>query len=244
MVPEAPLEPTDHGLLPRGDGWFVLNAREAPWADRKGRGYLCRLEGETRFPQVGINLQVLRPGEPMARYHWERDQEGFLVLAGRALLIIEGQERELRAWDFVHCPAETKHVIVGAGTEPCVVLAVGGRDHVGTSDWGGYSVDAAAIRHGAGVDEETSDASVAYVRYPEREPTRYVKGWLPGENEASDGVMARLPPEPGLGEVLGGEVLEIVARSVDASGSPGRLRRVAAVPRWKRENPTTVGLSR
>ena len=180
MASESPLEPTEHGRVPSEDGWFVLNARDAPWRSGPGRGALCVFEGAVRFPQVGINLRVLAPGEPMSMYHWEADQEDFLVLAGEALLIVEGEERLLRQWDFVHCPAETKHVIVGAGEDNCVVLAVGARDRSTGRDWGGYPVDEAALRHGAGVEEETADASQAYARFGRREPTRYSEGWLPG----------------------------------------------------------------
>ena len=128
MVPEAKLTATDDGLAPVDDGWFVLNARAARWRPGQGRGAYCRFEGEPEFSQVGIHLVALEPGDPMAMYHWEADQEDFLVLAGEALLIIEGEERRLRLWDFVHCPAGTKHVIVGAGDAPCLVLAVGARD--------------------------------------------------------------------------------------------------------------------
>ena len=128
---ESRLEPTEHGLIPAGDGWFVLNAREAPWRHRKGRGFLCEFEtyedtGQD-FDQLGINLTILGPGEPMSMYHRENDQEDFLVLSGEALLVCEGEERPLRQWDFVHCPAGTEHVIVGAGEAACVVLAVGAR---------------------------------------------------------------------------------------------------------------------
>ena len=179
MVPEARLEATEHGLVPQGDGWFVLNAREARWRHAEGRGAIAELEGEPEFPQLGINLFVLGPGEPMAMYHWEADQEDFLVLAGEALLIVEGGERPLRQWDFVHCPAETNHVIVGAGDAPCLVLAVGARDRSTGPDWGGYTVDEAALRHGAGVEEETSDENQAYSRFARREPTRHREGWLP-----------------------------------------------------------------
>ena len=183
MVPESKLESTEHGLVPKGDGWFVLNAREARWYDAPGRSSICafegELEGEQDFLQLGINLNVLGPGEPMAMYHWEADQEDFLVLAGEALLIVEGEERPLRQWDFVHCPAGTKHVIVGAGEAPCIVLAVGARDRSTGPDWGGYTVDEAALRHNAGVDEETTDPKQAYGRFAKREHTRYREGWLP-----------------------------------------------------------------
>ena len=132
-VPESRLVSTEHGLVPKGQGWFVLNARDAQWWERKGRGVLCEFEGAgfegaADFVQLGINLTVLGPGEPMAMYHRENDQEDFLVLAGEALAIIEGEERPLRQWDFVHCPPGTNHVVIGAGTGPCLVLAVGARD--------------------------------------------------------------------------------------------------------------------
>ncbi len=96
MVPESQLESTDQGLVPNGDGWFVLNARGARWRAGQGRGAYCVFEGEPEFSQVGIHLVALAPGEPMAMYHWEADQEDFLVLAGEALLIVEGEERALR----------------------------------------------------------------------------------------------------------------------------------------------------
>ena len=180
MVPEARLEATEHGLVPSGEGWFVLNAREARWRKGDGRGAVCDLEGELDFPQLGINLRVLKPGETMAMYHWEADQEDFLVLAGEALLIVEGQERPLRQWDFVHCPAGTKHVILGAGQARCLVLAVGARDRSTGPDWGGYTVDETALRHGVGVEQETTDPKQAYARFSPREPTRYREDWLPG----------------------------------------------------------------
>ena len=181
MVPESPVESTEHGLVPKEDGWFVLNGRDASWWHAPGRSAVCDFEGEIDFPQLGINLGVLEPGQPMAMYHWEADQEDFLVLTGEALLIVEGEERPLRRWDFVHCPRDTKHVIVGAGDTPCVVLAVGARDRSTSGpDWGGYTVDEVALRHGAGVEEETIDPKQAYARFTKRQPTRYRDGWLPG----------------------------------------------------------------
>jgi len=170
--------------VPKGEGWFVVNARETQWWERPGRGVLCEFEGAgfegaLDFSQLGINLQRLEPGEPMAMYHQEADQEGFLVLAGESLLIVEGEERPLRRWDFVHCPAGTSHTIVGAGDGPCLVLAVGARDRSTGPDWGAYTVDEAAVRHGAGVGRETTKADEAYARFARGELTRYREGWLP-----------------------------------------------------------------
>jgi uncharacterized cupin superfamily protein len=179
MVVEAKIRETEHGLAPEGDGWFVLNARDARWRHAAGRGAICPFEGESEFAQLGVNLTVLGPGEAMAMYHWEADQEDFLVLAGEALLIVEGKERPLRRWDFVHCPPGTMHTIVGAGAGPCLVLALGARERSTGPDWGGYTVDKAALRHGAGVEQETTDPDEAYARVGRRAPARYREGWLP-----------------------------------------------------------------
>jgi uncharacterized cupin superfamily protein len=184
-VPEAELVHTENGLVPKGQGWFVLNGREAQWWERDGRGVLCEFEGAgfegaLDFPELGINVTVLGPGEPMGMYHYENDQEDFLVLAGEALLLCEGEERPLRQWDFVHCPAGTEHAILGAGESYCVVLAVGARDRSTGEDWGAYTVNETAIRHGAGVEEETTDRAEAYARAPKAEWTSYQQGWLPG----------------------------------------------------------------
>ena len=96
MAPEASFEQTESGLVPAGEGWFVLNARAARWRHREGRGERLPFEGDAEFPQVGISLFVLAPGEPIGMYHSEADEEDFLVLAGEALLIVEGEERACR----------------------------------------------------------------------------------------------------------------------------------------------------
>jgi uncharacterized cupin superfamily protein len=179
-VRESKLTKTEHGLVPEGNGWYVLNMRDAEWRHAAGRGAVCVVgddfEGWRReFDQLNVNPFVLQPGEPMAMYHWEADQEAFLVVSGEAILIVEGEERPLRAWDFVHSPPKTKHVIVGAGSGPCLVIAVGARGH----DELGFPADEVARRHGASVDEETTDGGEAYANVPPREPTRYRDGWLP-----------------------------------------------------------------
>lgn len=148
MVPESRLERTEHGLVPKDEGWFVLNMREAVWRQFDGRGAVCVVaddfEGERQFAQLGVSPFLLRPGEAMAMYHWEADQEDFLVVSGEAVLIVEGEERRLRAWDFVHCPPNTKHVIVGAGSGPCLVIAVGARERSTGPGWICFHADEAA----------------------------------------------------------------------------------------------------
>jgi uncharacterized cupin superfamily protein len=184
MPSEARLECTEHGLSPEGDGWYVLNMRDAEWRRADGRGAVCIVsddfEGWRReADQLGVNPFVLQPGEPMAMYHWEADQEGFLVVSGKAVLIVEGEERPLRVWDFVHSPPRAGHVIVGAGDGPCLVIAIGSRAHDGQPDSIGFPADEVAKRHGASVDEDTTDGDVAYSTVAPREPTSYREGWLP-----------------------------------------------------------------
>ena len=158
----------------------MVNARDVVWGVSEGRGTYSRFEGDADFSQLGIHLVAMEPGEPMSMYHWEADQEDFLVLSGEALLIIEGEERPLRPWDFVHCPPKAKHTIIGAGDSTSLVLAVGARDRSVGPNWGGYSVDEAATKHRAGVEQETSDPDVAYADYPERHGERFRDDWLPG----------------------------------------------------------------
>ena len=185
MVPEAPIEKTDEGLAPGSPGWFVVNAREARWRERPGRGHSLPLTGwsdeecETYFTQLGVNLLVLEPGQPSGNYHWEADAEGFLVISGEPLLIIEGEERSLRQLDYFHIPPGTNHIIVGGESGTSVVLAMSSREHMATPEWGGYTVHEAALRHGAGVEEETSDSTAAYARFGASRPARYNEGWLP-----------------------------------------------------------------
>jgi len=161
------------------DGWFVLNLRDAEWKHADGRGAVCLalddFEDLRRPVQYGINPFVLMPGEPMSMYHWEGDQEAFLVLSGEAVLVVEGEERPLRAWDFFHSPPGTKHVIVGAGGGPCVVIAVGSRQHHEL----GFPADEVAQRYGAGVETDTTDGDVAYANVAPRERSPYREGWLP-----------------------------------------------------------------
>jgi uncharacterized cupin superfamily protein len=175
-VPEAPFRSTKHGLVADVDGWFVLNARDSRWRDYGPLGVGCNFEGKRPFRQLGINLNVLEPGEPLGMYHRENKQEGFLVLSGECVLIVEGEERLLKTWDFFHCPGGTAHVIIGVGNGPAVVLAVGAR--------GGrkgiiYEVHPAAIERGAGVERETTKSAEAYARFAPSTRANYHDGWLP-----------------------------------------------------------------
>jgi uncharacterized cupin superfamily protein len=184
MVPEARLERTKHGLAPQGGGWYVLNMRDAEWRHAPGRGAVCVVsddfEGRRRdADQLGVNPFVLAPGEPMSVYHREADQEDFLVVEGEAILVVEGEERPLRAWDFVHSPPGTSHVIVGAGSGLCLVIAVGARAHDGEPGSLVFPAEHAARRHGASVAADTDDGDVAYGSVPPRAPTAYRDGWLP-----------------------------------------------------------------
>ena len=185
MVPEAKLEDSGAGLVPATEGWFVMNARDARWRDQPGRGHSVPLTGadeheaETFFPMLGMAIRVMNPGEPADTYHWETEQEDFLVLHGEALLIVEGQERPLKQWDFVHCPPETKHAFVGAGDGPCAILCVSSHQFQKDGPWGYYCVDDAAARHNASSPEETQDNEVAYERFEPARFARYRDGLLP-----------------------------------------------------------------
>jgi uncharacterized cupin superfamily protein len=181
MVEEARLEALDSGLAPVTDGWFVVNVREAAWLMHDAFGARCVFEcdapvirnrpelGIHRFTDVGLTLAVVTPGQPSGLYHAETNEENFLVLAGECLLLVDGDERPLQAWDFVHCPPGTAHAFVGAGEGPCVILMTGGR----TREKGIHCpVSELARSYGAGVEKATSSPSEAYAPY---------RHWQPGQ---------------------------------------------------------------
>jgi mannose-6-phosphate isomerase-like protein (cupin superfamily) len=175
-VPEAPLDRSEHGLQAGGEGWYVLNAREAVWGESDEMGVYTRLgEGpESRFAQVGFNIGVLWPGQPACMYHREPNQEGFLIVAGECILFVEGEERRMKKWDYFHCPPDTDHVMVAAGDEPCVAVAFGTRFSRGVV----YSEFEPARRYGGAVEKETTDPKEAYAGMEVRD-TAYKDGWLP-----------------------------------------------------------------
>jgi uncharacterized cupin superfamily protein len=171
-----------NGLVVDGEGWFVVNACESRWRDQGPLGAYCTFEGKRRFPHFGINLSVLEPGQRMAMYHRENGQEAFLVLAGECTLIVEGEERQLRQWDFFYCAPGTEHVIVTNDKQAALILAVGAR---GRGVGGGivYTVNNTAARYGASVKRETTKSAIAYSHVyavlPRSTWVNYRPGWLP-----------------------------------------------------------------
>ena len=159
------MERSQYGLTAAGEGWFVVNVRDGAWMTNERFGQACVFEGDAvGFGQLGYTLHVLHPGQPNGLYHREKDQEDFFVLFGECLLIVEGAERRLKAWDFVHCPPGTEHIFVGAGEGPCVIFMVGARKHRGEQI---YTHSEAAVRHGAGLETETLPSENPYGAFPE-----------------------------------------------------------------------------
>ena len=165
---EATIEDTGTGRMPAGDGWFILNLEEIGWHTMPGSGTWCIFESPSaRSQTLGIGVHVLAPGEANGMYHRESEQEGFLVIAGECLAIVEGQERRLRTWDYLHCPPETEHITIGAGDGPCAILMVGTRSPHETTH---YPADPIAGRHGAAVSRATGDPREAYEGRPPSQP--------------------------------------------------------------------------
>jgi uncharacterized cupin superfamily protein len=160
--------------------WFITNATQETWRAAPGWGTFTKFEPEgVRFPDYGMNIHRLEPGDRSTMYHGEDSQEDFLVLAGEPTVIIEGEERRLRPWDFVHCPAWTKHGFVNTTQEPCAILMVGARREGVETDCV-YPVEPLALRHGAGVQTETTSPDEAYAGTPESQDEPYREGTLPG----------------------------------------------------------------
>ena len=182
-VKEASSEETPYGRYVTSEGWFVLNLAEALAVRNEEKGGAAYpLEARAApFADVGVNVKILWPGDPNALYHSENAQEGFLVLSGACTLIVEEEERPLRQWDYFHCPAGTRHVMVGAGERPCAILMIGSRPEVETLN---YPVSDVAAKHGASAAKETADPDEAYADWPgDYAPVRLP--W-PVEPEASE----------------------------------------------------------
>jgi uncharacterized cupin superfamily protein len=174
VIEEADLEDAGSGLAPVSPGWFVVNVTDAAWVRNDAFGGRCVFESSPRvladrpgvepqpFGEIGFTLAVLEPGKPTGMYHAESGQEDFLVLAGECLLLVEEQERPLRAWDFVHCPAGTRHTFVGTGDQPCVIFMAGARRDDGTIV---YPSSEAARARNAGVENETDTPAEAYAPF-------------------------------------------------------------------------------
>lgn len=157
---EASVKKTETGAVVEGEGWFILNIAELSWERLPEQGIWCSFEApDARSPHFGIGVHVLTPGQANGLYHAESDQEGFLVLAGECLAIVEGTERHMRQWDYFHCPPGTTHITVGAGDGPCAILMVGARSPGKTIH---YPVEPLAARYGASVAQATDSLKEAY----------------------------------------------------------------------------------
>jgi uncharacterized cupin superfamily protein len=176
---EATLTDTETGKVVDGDGWFIVNFAEASWEALPDNGTWLNLGSpEAPFAQFGIGPHVLMPGEANGMYHGESDQEGFLVLAGECIAVVEGTERHMRQWDYLHCPPWTEHITIGAGDGPCVILMIGSRSPDQKTQ---YAVDPVAARHGASVTTATDSAAEAYA--DRRGPVTRVRApWPPAEH--------------------------------------------------------------
>jgi uncharacterized cupin superfamily protein len=153
------MEQTDEGLVAASPGWFVVNMAEARWLRSEEGGEWTAFEPESGFAHYGIGIHVLKPGQPNGRYHSETSQEDFLVLSGECILVVEGEERRLKAWDHFHCAPGTRHILVGAGDGPCAILMAGARREDNELY---YPASEVAAAYDASSPEDTDTPSVAY----------------------------------------------------------------------------------
>ena len=158
---EATLKDDGHGLQPTDDGWFIVNLADISWETTPGGGTWCGFG--VREQAIGVGVHILWPGDAPGFYHAESTQEGFLVLSGECIAIVEGEERRMGPWDYFHCPPHTAHITVGAGDGPCAILMVGTRAPDSTIH---YPVEPAAARYGASVETATGNPREAYAERP------------------------------------------------------------------------------
>jgi quercetin dioxygenase-like cupin family protein len=162
---EADVERTPEGQVPVGGGWFILNLGEMAWETVPGFGVWRGFDdphADPSQPGMGVHVHVLRPGE--ALYHAEAAQEGFLVLSGECIAVVEGQERRMRQWDFFHSSPGTEHITVGAGDAPCAILMFGSPDPSRKVEW---IANETAAKYGASVARTTGRDTQAYGELPD-----------------------------------------------------------------------------
>jgi GrpB-like predicted nucleotidyltransferase (UPF0157 family)/uncharacterized cupin superfamily protein len=194
-VEEARIEQTEEGAFAATPGWFVLNLADARWMRSEEGGEWSDFEPPDGFDQLGIGVHVLQPGQPNGKYHAESVQEDFLVLTGECILIVEEEERRLKAWDFFHCAPGTHHILVGAGDVPCAILMAGIRSNAKKLH---YPVSELAARHGASAPEETDAPPVAYSDWSrEYTPVRATWPlWTMGDRPRHDGPIELVDYDP------------------------------------------------
>jgi uncharacterized cupin superfamily protein len=153
---------------------FVMNVADAPALGHPRRATWIDFESkDVPWPDTGVNVQVMQPGQPNCRYHSEPVQEDFLVLHGECIVILEGEERRLRQWDLVHVPAGVEHVFVGVGEGPCAVLMIGSR----RKDEAHYPVNEVAARYDASVKRATNDPAEAYADWRREQSSPVANPW-------------------------------------------------------------------
>ena len=184
MADEAAPETRAPGSCPCLPGGSLANDRDLRWSHKPEQGESLPLTGRDEyeaetFPMLGMAIRVMQPAQPSGTYHWETEQEDFLVLDGEGVLIVEGEERTLRRWDFVHCPPGAKHGFAGAGERPFVLLCASSRQFQKDGPWGFYCADETAAKCNASSPEDTQDGEIAYGRFSETVESRSREGTLP-----------------------------------------------------------------
>jgi uncharacterized cupin superfamily protein len=188
VTDEANLEDGPGGRWPSGPGWFVVNVADGPWFTNEPFGSTCIFESpQAPFEQIGVNIRVLAPGQVTSVYHAEDAQEGALVLSGECVAVVEGEERTLRAWDYLHLPPGTEHVVAGAGEGPAVLLMLGTRPPEEPPGYFRYPVNEVAARYGASAAEDTTVPEEAYAHVERPRPGRPPFDGLPWDAPASPG---------------------------------------------------------
>jgi mannose-6-phosphate isomerase-like protein (cupin superfamily) len=169
------MERTENGLVAADAGWFIENIADLRWQSVSGGGTWCAYESPgASSPLLGIGVHILYPGDKPGYYHSESNQEGFLVLSGECIAIVEGEEHRMGPWDYFHCPPGTAHITVGAGDEPCALLMAGTRSPDAKIR---YLVDPTAAKYGASVDTESDSPREVYANRPPIVPA--VAPWPP-----------------------------------------------------------------
>lgn len=84
-----------------------------------------RLRKPLEVTGFGINQMILEPGQRMRIHLHERQEEVYLVLAGRLTIVIEGEEHDFGADELVRIGPAVRRQLINYGPERVSLLALG-----------------------------------------------------------------------------------------------------------------------